>query len=353
MKFSQLLVPLLAVASSSVQAADSSPVDWLSFLTKIAASVSPDTPAFVPKNVVNNVVNSNELPQFVDAPKPIEQTKPSNKDSKIVDVLPQFVDVNATSVARVVPSAVPSSEVAPPAPVVTSVVVVSSAVDEPAPSPSPSPSVVELVPVTTEEVVIQRPPPPARPNTVGNLIGSSAFYKALSACGISKPGLYEALTTGFTAPLNGGLKELALLIGNTAHESGSYKFTEEINCKGVTEVTDHCQYGWYHGRGYIQISWEDNYRKAAEALGNPKILETPDIVMWDESVNWATVQWYWTSTVQPFLHEHGYTLGNSVKSINGYLECGGNPISPQRVKFIQCFEDQFTGSSTASADAWC
>ncbi|KAJ3061764.1 Chitinase 1, partial [Podochytrium sp. JEL0797] len=125
------------------------------------------------------------------------------------------------------------------------------------------------------------------PESVRDLIDESTFNKALAACGIDQPDLYAGLTTGFTAPLS-GLGELALLVGNTAHESGAYKFTEETACKGVTSETNECPYGLYHGRGFIQLSWKDNYEAAAKALGNPQILSNPDIVMNDMSVNWAT-----------------------------------------------------------------
>ncbi|KAJ3024563.1 UNVERIFIED_CONTAM: Chitinase 1 [Siphonaria sp. JEL0065] len=223
----------------------------------------------------------------------------------------------------------------------------------PTPAPAPQPEINDpevVTPVTTSAAISKPPPQQPQDGTIKSLIDEQTFNHALSACGISKSGLYNGLTTGFTAPIT-GFKELALLLGNTAHESGSFQFTEEINCKGVTSVTPLCAYGWYHGRGYIQLSWKDNYAKAADALGRPEILSNPDIIMNDESVNWATVQWYWTSTVQPYLRDNGYTLGNSVKSINGYIECGGNPISPQRVKFIQCFETQLLGGTTDTT--WC
>jgi hypothetical protein len=153
--------------------------------------------------------------------------------------------------------------------------------------------------------------------------------------------LYEALVGGFTATLPGGLNELALLMGNIAHESGSFIYTEEILCKGVNQVTASCPYGWYHGRGYIQLSWDYNYRDAAAVLGMPEILTNPDIVMNNPAVNWATVQWFWTSRVQPTFGRRGYTLGASVRAINGGIECDQGPISSGRVSKIQCFQRNF------------
>ncbi|KAJ3064723.1 hypothetical protein HDU98_011890 [Podochytrium sp. JEL0797] len=213
----------------------------------------------------------------------------------------------------------------------------------PAPEPTPIP-LTEPAPL---------PPQITVPGSVRDLIDENAFNKALTSCGINQPDLYAGLTKGFAAPLS-GLKELALLVGNTAHESGAYKFTEEIACAGVTSVTAQCPYGLYHGRGFIQLSWKANYEAAAKSLGNPQILSNPDIVMNDMSVNWATVQWYWTDFVQPVFATSGISLASSVRAINGPIECGslgGKGIASQRVKYVQCIENQLLGYSTDAT--WC
>jgi len=173
------------------------------------------------------------------------------------------------------------------------------------------------------------------------MISASAFNSALSQCGINQPNLFNDINRGFTAALPGGLTELALLMGNIAHESGAFIYTEEIRCAGVTQVTGECPYGWYHGRGYIQISWDYNYREAANVLGNQAIFTNPDIVMHDPTVNWQTVQWFWTTRVQPTFARSGYTMGASVRAINGGLECDSGPISSGRVRDIQCFQKAF------------
>jgi len=127
-------------------------------------------------------------------------------------------------------------------------------------------------------------------------------------------------------------------MGNTAHESGNYIYTEEIACAGVTQVTGNCPYGLYHGRGYIQISWNYNYQAAATYLGNPSIFSNPDVVKNDPVVNMQTVQWFWVNSVQPVLRSKGYTMGASVRAINGGLECDSGPIASGRVAAIQCFQ---------------
>jgi len=181
--------------------------------------------------------------------------------------------------------------------------------------------------------------PPSNGGSVSSLISRDSFNRALGSCGVNRPDIYDALVGGFTARLPGGLNELALLIGNLAHESGAFQYTEEIMCAGVTQVTANCPYGLYHGRGYIQLSWQDNYRAAANYWNNQQILNNPDIVKNNPTVNWQTVQWFWTSSVQPVFLRSGYTLGASVRAINGPVECGN--INAQRIKYIQCFQQNF------------
>jgi len=180
----------------------------------------------------------------------------------------------------------------------------------------------------------------AAPGTVASFIDQNKFTQALSACGINRPDIYSALISGFTAKIH-GLDELALLVGNLAHESGAFQYTEEIACAGVTQVTSQCPYGLYHGRGYIQISWQYNYQACADYWNNQQIVSNPDIVKNDQTVNWQTVQWFWTTSVQPVLLRDGYTLGASVRAINGGIECDSGPIAAQRVQYIQCFEKNF------------
>ncbi|KAI9346516.1 lysozyme-like domain-containing protein [Obelidium mucronatum] len=158
------------------------------------------------------------------------------------------------------------------------------------------------------------------------------------------------MVTGFVAPIS-GLKELAILLGNCAHESAKFTITTEIGCRNNPSA---CPYGWFYGRGYLQLSWEQNYLAAAKALGNPQIYSNPDIVAYDETVNWSTVQWFWQTIVQPQLRSRGMSLASSVYAINGKLECksqGGGGIAPQRLSMTQCFEAQL-GVEIDTTD-WC
>ncbi|KAJ3223160.1 Chitinase 1 [Chytriomyces hyalinus] len=348
---------LLAAASSLAAPFDASNSDdTLSLLQSILAGLSPKVPEFQHAAVV--------VPQFVadpNAPAPVPQKEllPEFVASTAAPVLdfktsaPVTLAVSPTAASPVPPAAselpvitapAPVSSAEIPSPIVISDIAVPTTAAAPPPSP---PAPVESSPATP-------PQPPAKPadGTIASFIDEARFNNVLEKCGINKPGLYNALLGGFTAPIS-GLNELALLMGNTAHESGAYKYKEEIRCEGVMGVTDKCPYGWYHGRGYIQISWEDNYRKCGDAIGHD-LVSNPDLVIHNDAVNWGTVMWYWTSTVQPMLKAEGYTLGISAKSINGYLECGsmgGGQIASGRVDHIQCFQRELVGYSSDSS--WC
>ncbi|KAI9348642.1 lysozyme-like domain-containing protein [Obelidium mucronatum] len=195
---------------------------------------------------------------------------------------------------------------------------------EPVPSPSPQPP---------------PPPPPAQSwgGSVGAIIDRDSFNNALSGCGIYVGGLYEGITGGLGISLPGGRAELALLMGNMAWESGNFVHTTEQGCGD-----GNCQGGYtYHGRGYIQLTWEANYQAAADALGRQDIHDNPDVVAYDSWTNWSVTGWYWASRVQPALQNRGYTIGASVSAINGGIECNGGTIWAGRISKIQCFQGQF------------
>ncbi|KAJ3021299.1 UNVERIFIED_CONTAM: hypothetical protein HDU68_009702 [Siphonaria sp. JEL0065] len=173
---------------------------------------------------------------------------------------------------------------------------------------------------------------------VANIISHDTFNAAVLACGCSTLGdtLYDGITSSFGVPLM-GLGELALLLGNMAWESGGFTQTTENGCED-----GHCQGGsMYYGRGFIQLTWLDNYQAVADALGRPDIVSNPSIVANNVGVNWAVTGWYWRNRVQPVLQSSGYTIGASTYAINGGIECGGGKIWEGRIKAIQCFEGQF------------
>ncbi|KAI9337232.1 lysozyme-like domain-containing protein [Obelidium mucronatum] len=202
-----------------------------------------------------------------------------------------------------------------------------------------------LLTTTTTITTTESPIPPApKSGTIASLVSRETFDRAVSYC-TGHWGMYDSVTSGFSAPLAGGLPELSLLLGNLAWESGGFSHTKEQACQDGS-----CAYGWYYGRGYLQLTWQANYQAAADFLGRPEIASNPDLVSNDEYTNWQVVEWYWMQKVSPVLQADGFTIGASVKAINGGIECGGN-VWGGRINFIQCFANQL--GSYVDSNSWC
>jgi chitinase len=101
----------------------------------------------------------------------------------------------------------------------------------------------------------------------------------------------------------------------------------------------------YYGRGPIQLSWNYNYCRASEFLfGNAATLQQdPDLVARDPKVAWATALWFWmTQTGAGSMTAHsamvnGSGFGETIRTINGGLECNGaNPATVSlRIQYYQ------------------
>ncbi|PRY29592.1 glycoside hydrolase family 19 protein [Pseudosporangium ferrugineum] len=133
-------------------------------------------------------------------------------------------------------------------------------------------------------------------------------------------------------------REIAAFLANLDHESGGFKYTEEVNTANWGNYCDAAQpYGCpagqtaYHGRGPIQLSWNNNYKAAGDAIG-VDLLNEPDKVSTESAVAWQTAMWFWMtqSGAGPMPAHAAITgtagFGGTIRSINGSLECnGGNP----------------------------
>lgn len=84
-------------------------------------------------------------------------------------------------------------------------------------------------------------------------------------------------------PLSDNLRHLAYPLATTLHETASTMWPIEEYGRGQG-----MEYGkvdpetgqTYYGRGYVQLTWRDNYAKATDNLG---LRETPDDMEWDAS----------------------------------------------------------------------
>ncbi|HEY9371381.1 glycoside hydrolase family 19 protein, partial [Streptomyces sp.] len=133
-------------------------------------------------------------------------------------------------------------------------------------------------------------------------------------------------------------QEAAAFLANVSHETGGLVHIVEQNTANYPHYCDWSQsYGCpagqaaYYGRGPIQLSWNFNYKAAGDALGI-NLLNDPYRVERDAAVAWKTGLWYWNTQNGPgtmtghnaMVNSAGF--GQTIRSINGSLECDGkNP----------------------------
>ncbi len=169
----------------------------------------------------------------------------------------------------------------------------------------------------------------------------SGLVAALSA--------YPGFATSGTA--NVQKLEAAAFLANVSHETGGLVYTVEQNTANYPSYCDTSQsYGCpagtaaYYGRGPIQLSWNFNYKAAGDALGID-LLNNPNLVATDAAVSWKTGLWYWNTQSGPgTMTPHsaivnGAGFGETIRSINGALECNGNNTAEMqdRVSLFQKF----------------
>lgn len=127
------------------------------------------------------------------------------------------------------------------------------------------------------------------------------------------------------------LNEQAMLLANVVWETAGLQFIEEVACK-----SGNCTYGKYFGRGYIQLTWDYNYRRASfDIYGDDRLLRHPELVA-QETDAWRTTLWYWKTHVSPVLKQHdaidNFLIGYAVMAINGQLECRPKSNARERLR---------------------
>ncbi len=87
------------------------------------------------------------------------------------------------------------------------------------------------------------------------------------------------------------------------------------------------------GRGYIQLTWKENYAAASKDLfGDDRLVTNPDQVANDDTIAWKTAFWYWKTKVHINQAVLNGQFGTSTKAINGPIECSypNNPTAQKR-----------------------
>jgi len=126
-------------------------------------------------------------------------------------------------------------------------------------------------------------------------------------------------------------QEIAAFFANVAHETGFLRYAEEVDKSG-----NYCDWGQpygcpagsgnYFGRGPLQLSWNFNYKAAGDYMG-VNLLGQPWLVSQDGVITWKTALWYWMTQSGPnsitahTAMANSLGFGNTIRSINGSLEC--------------------------------
>ncbi|MEV6866970.1 glycoside hydrolase family 19 protein [Streptosporangium subroseum] len=199
--------------------------------------------------------------------------------------------------------------------------------------------------------------PPTNPPSTGFVVSQAQFNQMFPNRNsfYTYSGLTAALSAypGFANTGSDTVKrqEAAAFLANVNHETGGLVYVVEQNTANYPHYCDTSQsYGCpagqaaYYGRGPIQLSWNFNYKAAGDALGI-NLLGNPNLVQTDSAVAWKTALWYWNTQSGPgTMTPHnaminGRGFGETIRSINGSLECGGrNPAQVQsRINAYQSF----------------
>merc|ERR1712002_446717 len=86
----------------------------------------------------------------------------------------------------------------------------------------------------------------------------------------------------------------------------------------------------YHGRGYIQLSHDYNYKAASQELGHGDLFyDKPDIVK--DSLNYAADVsiWFWNTRVRTCPNFSLRDFGATTRAINS-IECDGRTNTPEK-----------------------
>ncbi|KAJ1955559.1 hypothetical protein GGI12_005532 [Dipsacomyces acuminosporus] len=132
-----------------------------------------------------------------------------------------------------------------------------------------------------------------------------------------------------------------MFLANIVWESDGLRAKEEYLCKQTPGACTSA-YGagngrgsYFWGRGYIQLSWADNYRAASQALfGNDQLVQNPQQVSSNEDVAWGVSYWYWNSRVRNSPGVLAGNFGASINAINGPLECRGGHSDKAKKRFV-------------------
>ncbi|OOF60663.1 hypothetical protein, partial [Rodentibacter sp. Ppn85] len=108
----------------------------------------------------------------------------------------------------------------------------------------------------------------------------------------------------------------AFFIANSLHESGEYKFLEEILGKGIQEKD---VYDGYKGRGVMQLTWADNYRGYGESVGENFLGDNKVRIGKEKKHAVGSGMWFWKKR-----ELDKYAINNDLITISASINGGYN-----------------------------
>ena len=181
--------------------------------------------------------------------------------------------------------------------------------------------------------------------------GGAADAKMMPSAGIQAPAATAKAPAQQAGPVNqlravamaSGIKgtELAQFLAQCAHETANFASLKEFGGRldfkqydprfnpqkakllGNTHAGDGVR---YHGRGFIQLTGRENYRKVGDALdlpleSNPELVERPDVAA-------KVAVWYWQNRVAPKVNDFSDT-----KLVTKPINASMHGIDDRQTKF--------------------
>jgi hypothetical protein len=147
-------------------------------------------------------------------------------------------------------------------------------------------------------------------------------------------------------------REIAAFLANVRHESDDLQaieqYQKDVYCQSSASCP--CEPGkQYFGRGPLLFSWNYIYFALLSYLSlGDQFRANPDLLATNATYSWSGALWFWmqnsgagTMTCHVAM-TGGAGFGETIRSINGGLECGANwggDKGPQRVSYYQAFCD--------------
>ncbi|KAG4076278.1 hypothetical protein HA402_014827 [Bradysia odoriphaga] len=165
------------------------------------------------------------------------------------------------------------------------------------------------------------------------LVSYDQFSNAVVSNGYPRPSqaVYDAYIQGLPRGSISSKEEAAMALAQFLHESAGLTAKREFRCMSNGCPGEYATPGcdasgkFYYGRGYIQLTWCNNYRAASrDLLGNDSLVTDPDQVASNENLAWNTAFWFWKVNVHGQAGVSNGFFGATTKAINGFLECSGN-----------------------------